>query len=103
MNETQPATVTGSGILEVTCWRQENSMTVHMLNCTNPYTLRAAFRENISLGPQQVVVQIPAGRRAGDVRLLVAGTKSEVRRSANTITLTVPSITDHEVIAIELV
>jgi len=101
MNEPQPVTVSGPGILEVTCWRQTNSMTVHLLNCTNPFMLRSAYREDIPIGPQHVTIRIPTGRTARGVKLLVAGVKPRVERAGNTLTVTVPSIVDHEVVAVD--
>lgn len=101
MNEPQPATVTGPGILEITCWLQAKSMTVHMLNCTNPYALRSAYREMIPVGPQRVSVRIPGGRAAREIKLLVAGVQLNIERVGNTLALTVPSVLDHEVVAID--
>jgi len=101
MNEQQPVTVSGPGILDVTCWRQANSMTVHMLNCTNPFMLRSAYREDIPIGPQYVTICVPVDRTAREVKLLVAGVTAPVERAGNVLTLTVPSIVDHEVIAID--
>jgi hypothetical protein len=101
MNEPQPVTVSGPGLLEVTCWRQANSMTVHMLNCTNPFMLRSAYREDVPVGPQGVTIRVPTDRTASGVKLLVAGVKPAVKRTGNTLTLTVPSIVDHEVVAID--
>jgi len=76
-------------------------MTVHMLNCTNPFMLRSAYREDVPVGPQGVTIRVPTGRTASGVKLLVAGVKPAVKRTGNTLTLTVPSIVDHEVVAID--
>jgi hypothetical protein len=45
---------------------------------------------------------VPAGRAVRRVTLLVAGGTPRVERSGNVLTLTVPSIVDHEVVAIDL-
>ena len=95
-------TVTGPGMLDVTVWKQKDSMTVHLVNLTNPMAMRPRFREMIPLPAQQVSVQLPAGRKAGHVQFLVSGTKPRVQHSGASLRLTVPSITDHEVIAIDL-
>jgi hypothetical protein len=99
----QPVTVTGPGILEVTCWRQANSMTVHMLNCTNPFMLRSAFREEIPIGAQNVTIRIPDGRTVGEVRLLVSGVKPNVEQTGNGLKITIPLIIDHEAVAVDFV
>ena len=57
----RPCEVTGPGVLDVTAWRQAGSMTVHLVNLTNPMMMKGPFRELIPVGEQQVVVQLPAG------------------------------------------
>ena len=100
-NESQPVTVTGPGILEVTCWLQANSMTVHMLNCTNSYMLRAAYREDIPIGAQIVTIHIPENRSVKNVRLLVADSEAKFNWiGENTLIVNVPGIIDHEVVAV---
>lgn len=96
-----PVRVTGPGLLEVACWRQRSSMTVHMLNCTNPFMLRAAYREDIPVGQQTVEIAIPAGRPVSGVRLLVAGGSPKYEQTGGSLKLTVPTIVDHEVVAVD--
>jgi hypothetical protein len=103
LNEERPVTVTGPGVLDVTVWKQKDSMTVHMVNLTNPMMMRPSFREMIPSPPQQVRLRLPEGKRAAKVKFLVSGGTPAVRRSAGAISLTVPSIRDHEVIAVDLV
>lgn len=101
-NEQRPVTVTGPGIFDVTVWRQKESMTVHLVNLTNPMMMRPSFRERIPSLPQQVRLQLPPNRKAARVQLLVGGQSPAVTHSAGSITLTVPSVLDHEVIAVDL-
>jgi hypothetical protein len=101
LNEERPVTVSGPGVLDVTVWKQKDSMTVHLVNLTNPMMMRPSFREMIPIGPQQVKLQLPPGKRAGKAHFLVGTAVPEVRRSGESITLTVPSILSHEVIAID--
>jgi hypothetical protein len=100
--EPRPVTVTGPGVLDVTVWRQKESMTVHLVNLTNPMMMKGPLREFIPLPAQEVAVRLPEGRKPRAVKLLVAGTTPRVRETAGEVRLTVPSITDHEVIAIDL-
>jgi len=102
MNEAQPVTVSGPGILDVTCWRQAASMTVHLVNLTNPFMLRSAYREAIPIGTQSVTIRVPEAKTARGVRLLVSGQTPKYAQSAGSLTVTVPSISDHEVVAIGL-
>ena len=100
-NEEPPVRVTGPGVLDVTGWRQAGSMTVHLVNLTNPMMMKGPFRELIPIGEQRVVVDLPAGAAAGKVQLLVAGRDLPVEQSGARLTVTVPSIRDHEVLAID--
>ena len=101
-NEPQPATVTGPGILEVTCFRQEDSMAVHLLNCTNSFMLRSAYREDIQLGSQLLTINIPENSSVKNVRLLVADEKANYHKlNDNKLIVTVPKIIDHEVVAVD--
>jgi len=100
-NETAPVEVQGPGILDVTVWRQRNSMTVHLVNLTNPMMMKGPLRETIPVGPQHLRIRVPPGMRPRAVRLLTAGTTVPVVESNGTLTVTVPSVDVHEVIAIE--
>jgi len=101
LDEERPVTVDGPGVLDVTVWKQKNSMTVHMVNLTNPMMMRPSFREMIPSPPQQVRLRLPEGRRVSKVKFLVAGTPPRIQTAGGVMTLTVPSIRDHEVIAID--
>jgi hypothetical protein len=101
-NEPRPVEVTGVGTLDVTVWRQKDSMTVHLVNLTNPMMMKGPIREFIPTPPQQVTVHLPMDAKVKKVRLLVSGQTPHVREANETVTLTVPSILDHEVIAIDL-
>ena len=46
-NEPRPVTVTGPGVLDVTIWRQKDSLTVHLVNLTNPMMMKGPIREFI--------------------------------------------------------
>jgi len=101
-SEEPPVMVTGPGVLDVTVWRQKASLTVHLVNLTNPMMMKGPVRELIPVGEQQVRLRVPAGTQAGQVRLLAAGTTPRIERSGDFLTLTVPSILDHEVVAVDL-
>jgi hypothetical protein len=101
LDEERPVTVTGQGVLDVTVWKQKNSMTVHLVNLTNPMMMRPSFREMIPSPPQQVRFRLPEGKRVSKVQFLVAETAPRVQTAGGLMTLTVPSIRDHEVIAID--
>jgi hypothetical protein len=101
-NEEQPVTVAGPGVLDVTVWRQKESLTVHLVNLTNPMMMKGPLREAIPVGPQKVRLKLPAGARAKKVQLLVSGQTPRVEEAGGYLTLTVPSILYHEVVAVDV-
>ena len=100
-NEPAPLTVEGKGILDVSIWTQKNSMTAHLVNLTNPMMMKGPVREIIPISAQKIAIKIPEGRTIKHVRLLVAGTNPKYANKESLVTLEVPSIALHEVIAIE--
>ena len=101
-NEDPVVTVTGPGVLDVTVWQQKASLTVHLVNLTNPMMMKGPVRELISVGKQTVRLRLPAGVKPKQVRLLAADKKVRSERSGPYLTVNVPSILDHEVVAIDL-
>jgi hypothetical protein len=101
-NEDPPVTVSGPGVLDVTVWQQQNSLTVHLVNLTNPMMMKGPVREFIPLGPQVVRLRLPAGVRPRRVRLLAADTAPHVQRHEQYLSLKVPSVLDHEVVAVDV-
>lgn len=101
-NEEQPVTVTGPGVLDATIWRQQDSLTVHLVNLTNPMMMKGPIREFFAVGEQSVRVKLPDGATARGVRLLVGGQGPVSRQDGRWLDVTVPSILDHEVVAVDL-
>jgi hypothetical protein len=106
-NEPSPVEVEGPGMLDVTIWRQRDSMTVHLVNLTNPMMMKGPLREPFPIGPLRARIRLPAGTRASKVHLLTAGTPARVEQDggsagAGTLTVTIPSVEVHEVIAVDL-
>jgi hypothetical protein len=100
-DEPRRVTVTGPGVLDVTIWKQKDSMTVHLVNLTNPMMMKGPLREFIPLPPQDVAIRLPEGRKPRAVKLLVSGATPRTTIANGELRLTVPSILDHEVVAIE--
>jgi hypothetical protein len=101
-NEERPITVTGPGVLDVSVWRQKESMTVHLVNLTNPMMMKGPFRELIRLASQQVKVRLPDGEKPKRVQLLNSAEPPRTSYEARVLTVWVPSILDHEIIAIDI-
>jgi hypothetical protein len=102
MNEEPVVQVTGRGILDVTAWRQKQSMTVHLVNLTNPMMMKGPFRELIPVDRQELRIRVPREAKVEKVHLLVSDTIPEYTIAEGVVTLTVLSILDHEVIALDL-
>jgi hypothetical protein len=100
-NEPQPVEVDGPGVLDVTIWRQRSSMTVHLVNLTNPMMMKGPLREVIPVGPLRVRIRMPSGARPRSVQLLTAGTSLPARPVNGVLTVTVPSVDVHEVVALD--
>jgi hypothetical protein len=94
--------VNGPGVLDVTVWRQAGSMTVHLVNLTNPMMMKGPFRELMPVGAQEVRVRVPENKGVQRVRLLDAELTRPAQVSEGYLAVHVPGILDHEVIAIDL-
>src|SRR2546423_8688750 len=79
-NEEKPVTVSGPGVLDVTVWRQKQSITVHLVNLTNPMMMKGPFREFIPVGEQKVRVQLPKRMKGKTVHLLVSGKSPHIEK-----------------------
>ena len=101
-NEPQPVAVEGPGIVDVTAWRQRDSMTVHLVNLTNPMMMKGPLRESIPVGPLTARIRLPEGKRPSKVQLLTAGAVVTTEPVNGTLRVVVPSVDVHEVIAIDL-
>jgi hypothetical protein len=83
-------------------WQQKTSMTIHLVNLTNPMTMKGPLREFIPVGEQKLRVRLPHGAKPRAVRLLAAGKRIEARIDDHFLVTRIPSILDHEVLAIDL-
>jgi hypothetical protein len=100
-NETGPLSVEGKGVLDISVWEQKNSMTVHLVNLTNPMMMKGPLREVIPLSSQTVRVRLAEGRRLTKASLLVAGSEIPYREENGLIAIEVPTINVHEVVALD--
>lgn len=94
--------IEGPGVIDVTVWRQRNSITLHLVNLTNPMMMKGPLREVIAIGPLEVRFRMPAGTQARRARLLTGGQPVRLAESQGTLSFTVPSVEIHEVVAIDV-
>lgn len=102
LQEEPIAEVKGSGVVDVTVWRQKQSMTVHLVNLTNPMMMKGPFRELIPISEQKVSIKIPDGTKVEEVRLLMSSQQPAFKVQDGWVSLTVPQIIDHEIVALDL-
>jgi len=100
-NETPMIEVSGPGLVEVTAWRNRDSIIVHLVNLSNPMAMKGPYREFIPIGEQKISVRLPEGMRAQKTQLLVAGTSPHAEAEEE-LKITVSSVLDHEVVAIDI-
>ena len=94
--------VSGPGLLDVTAWHDQNAIVIHLVNLTNPMTMKGPYREFFPVGEQTVKLRLPHGMKPKAARLLVAEKTPHTQTNGPELAITVPSILDHEVIAIDL-
>jgi hypothetical protein len=102
LGEPDVVSVAGQGVLDVSAWQGDDFIAVHLVNLTNPMMMKGPLRETIATGPQQLSVRLPQGKSPRQTRLLVSQAEVKPSFADQTLRLTIPSITDHEVVAVIL-
>ena len=102
LNEDPIVSVKSPGVMDVTTWRQEKSMTVHLVNLTNPMMMKGPFRELIPVDAA-LEIQVPKNEKVRDVKLLLRGEKVDFKSNNGIVVLSVQKIEDHEIIGIDFV
>ncbi len=92
-----PVTVTGDGMAEVFAWETEPGFAVHVLNYSNPNTMRGWIRRNYPIGPLRVRFELPEGRTVSRSLLLRAETNLPLRQNGRVVEFVIPKIEDYEV------
>jgi hypothetical protein len=101
-NEDQPLRVEGPGLLDVALWKQQSSVTAHLVNLSNPMMMKGPFREVLPVGSQKVRLKLPEGAKARAVRFLVSEARAQWRQTGGWIETATPPIALHEVVAVDL-
>jgi hypothetical protein len=97
-----PLTVEGPGVIDTALWRQEHSLAAHLVNLTNPMMMKGPIRDIYPAGPQKVRLRLPGGASPKRVRLLAAGSEPPFDVRGGWLSLTVPSVAIHEIVAVDL-
>lgn len=101
LDEPDTVSVDGQGVLDVSVWEGSDYLALHLVNLTNPMMMKGPFRATLPVGPQTLTIQIPPDRTPRRVRLLVSNVNVEPSFSDQKLSLTIPTIGDHEVVAVE--
>jgi len=100
LNEDPIVTVKGPGLIETTIWRQKDSMSVHLVNMTNPMMMKGPFRELIPVDAE-VSIKVPEKVKVTGVHLPMREKDPQYTFNNGRIALKVTQISDHEIIGID--
>lgn len=95
-----PAVVDGEGLMEIFAWETEPGFALHVLNYTNPNSLRSFVRGNYPIGPLHVEFRVPAGKKISSVRALRTNRTLSFKQTNDGLLMEVPSVKDYEIIAL---
>lgn len=101
LNEEPIVKVQTKGVIDVAVWAQEKSMTVHLVNLTNPMLMKGPFRDILPV-KASIRISVPKDKKITAVRLLMSDTIPAVKQDTGILTLDIPEIADHEIIALDL-
>ncbi len=90
LRDGNPVTVKGEGLMEVCAWETEPGFAIHMVNYNGPNAFRGRMRTPVSLGPQQVRLELPRDIKIRNASLLRAEKPVTFRQHGRTIEFTVP-------------
>lgn len=95
-----PVSVSGEGEVELFAWKTDPGFAVHILNYNNPHLHRGWIRRHYPIGPQNVKMIVPDGRRISRVQLLRAERDLSFVQKNGQIEFTIPAVVDYEVAAL---
>ena len=99
-DQSRPATLDGEGLLEFFAWETEPGFALHILNYTNPNSMRPMIRSFYPIGPLHIEFRVPAGKRISSVRGLRAKRSLQFKQTNEILQLDIPSVRDYEVVAL---
>jgi hypothetical protein len=99
LNEEPIVELSTKGVVDVAVWRQTKSMTVHLVNMTNPMIMKGPFRELYPIDAS-VKIKVPSNKKVAKVQLLFAKSEPTYEINGDNISLKA-EITDHEIVALD--
>lgn len=96
-------TIEGDGLLDTFMYRTDVGYALHLVNYSNPHLFRGGFRApSVKLGIQTISLTLDEDRLVTRASLLRAEAGIEFQQRGRNIFLSIPSIEDYEVVALEL-
>jgi hypothetical protein len=92
--------VKGEGVVELFAWETEPGYALHILNYTNPNMTRGFLRRFYSIGPLEVIFNLPSVKKVTTVRALRAGRSLQFKQTDANLRFEIPTVVDYEVVAI---
>jgi hypothetical protein len=93
--------VEGLGIVDLALWTQRDSMTLHLVNLTNPMYTKGPASEIFPISEQRVTMMVPDKRPVKKAHLLVNEKILSFEQNDGIISFIVPSVEIHEVVALD--
>ena len=103
LNEPLPVEIKGDGVLDVSLWRQANSLTLHLVNLTNPMLMKGPQRQVYPIGPLTVRLRLPEAVQVKQVHLLKAEQELPYQINDGMLSIRVSRIDQYEIVALDLV
>ncbi len=100
LNEEPLLVLEGPGLVDAAVWRQASSLTVHLVNLTNPYALKGPIREHIPLPPQRLALRCE--KRPRRARWLWQDREARFDYRNGRLETQTPPIAFHDVLALDL-
>jgi hypothetical protein len=97
-----PVELEGHGVFDIAIWRQKSSLTVPIVNLTNPMMMRGPIREVYPATNLTVRIRIPEDVKIGGIKLLSSGVAPRFERRAGVLSVFVAEVAILETIAIDL-
>jgi len=101
LNEEPFVSLKSPGVIDVTTWRQEKSLTLHVVNLTNPMMMKGPFREFIPVDAE-VQIRLPSNIKVKGMKLLLRGQVISHKIEGGIMSISIPKIEDHEIVGIDL-
>ena len=98
------ATVEGTGLVDFALYESKRGqrLVAFLVNLSNPAAWQPPLTEIIPAGKQVITIRLQPGQRCRAIQLLVAERAAEFEQAGETLTITVPSLRDFEVVVADL-